>query len=96
MSAEPEFRLVAEVSSDHPAGLRTLIESLVAGSVTPTPDGFHIEGTMRGASARDLNRALLSALRRVERRTRVRAEWTHGGMSQRFFDYVPKGTRPAY
>ena len=35
------------------------------------------------------------ALRRVERKTRLRAEWTAGGSVERFFDYVPKGTRPA-
>jgi len=50
---------------------------------------------MTGPAARDLNRSLLSALRRAERRTRLRAEWTAGGMTERFFDYVPKGTRPA-
>ena len=40
---------------------------------------------------------LLSALRRVEKRTRLRAEWTGGGTTYRFFDYVPnvKSERPA-
>ena len=47
------------------------------------------------ASACDANRELLSELRRVERKTRLRAEWTAGGSVERFFDYVPKGTRPA-
>jgi hypothetical protein len=46
---------------------------------------------MTGNSARDLNRQLLSTLRR----TRLRAEWTAAGVTHRFFDYVPKGTRPA-
>jgi hypothetical protein len=50
---------------------------------------------MTGSSARDLNRSLLSDLRRGERRTRLRAEWTGGGLPERFFDYVSKGTRPA-
>jgi len=30
----------------------------------------------------------------VERKTRLHAEWTAGGSVERFFDYVPKGTRP--
>jgi predicted nucleotidyltransferase component of viral defense system len=34
-------------------------------------------------------------LDRVERRTRLRSEWTVNGVTDRFFDYVPKGTRPA-
>ena len=95
MSGELEFRLVADVSSDNPGGLRPAIESLVTGTVTPTQDGFRVEGIVHGESARDLNRALLSALRRVQRRTRLRAAWTQDGMTERFFDYVPKGTRPA-
>jgi hypothetical protein len=48
---------------------------------------------MEGASARELNRTLLSALRKVERRTTLRAEWTSDdGTSERFFDYVLKKT----
>jgi hypothetical protein len=50
-------------------------------------DGFHVEATMTGNSARDLNRQLLSTLRR----TRLRAEWTAAGVTHRFFDYVPRG-----
>ena len=95
MSDEFEYRLVADVNSDEPADLRPVIESLITGTVTPARDGFHVEGTARGESARDLNGALLSALRRVERRTRLRAAWTRDGVTERFFDYVLKGTHPA-
>jgi hypothetical protein len=46
---------------------------------------------MEGASAKELNRTLLSALRKVEKRTTLRAEWTSDdGTSERFFDYVLK------
>jgi hypothetical protein len=93
--SDTAFHLVADVSSNSPDAIGTLLEELVDGTVTPTPDGFHVDGFMRGADARELNRFLLSALRRVERRTRLRAEWTAEGETQRFFDYVPKGTRPA-
>jgi len=48
---------------------------------------------LEGRSARDLNRAVLSELRRVEKRTRLRAEWTAGGVTERYFDYVLKGQR---
>jgi hypothetical protein len=88
-----QFWLVADVSSDDSAGLRPVLEKLVDGSVTATEDGWHVEGTLAGDSARDLNRMLLSALRRVERRTRLRAAWTSGDTTERFFDYVPKGSR---
>jgi hypothetical protein len=93
--ADTDFHLVAEVSSDSPGAIGSLLEQLVAGSVTGTSDGFHVDGWMRGTDARELNRFLLSALRRVERRTRLRAEWTANGETHRFFDYVPKGSRPA-
>ncbi len=64
-------------------------------TVTEIHDGLHVEGTMEGADAREVNRLLLSALRRAEKRTRLRAEWTGGGCIYRFFDYVPKSTRAA-
>jgi hypothetical protein len=89
------FHLVADVSSDNHDAIGNLLKELVDGTVISTPDGFHVDGWMRGNDARELNRFLLSALRRVERRTRLRAEWTANGETGRFFDYVPKGTRPA-
>ena len=54
-----------------------------------------MEASLVWGSPRELNRQPLSALRRVERRTRWRAEWTAIGDTARFFDYVPKGIRPA-
>jgi hypothetical protein len=48
---------------------------------------------IEGENARELNRAVPTALRRVERRTTLRAEWTSGTTVERFFDYVPKGSR---
>ena len=91
MSSHREFRLVADVSSANPSAVRPVVERLVRGSITETHDGFHIEGTMAGESARELNRTLLSALRKVERRTRFRSGWTSLNVTERFFDYVPKG-----
>ncbi|MGA2804609.1 MAG: hypothetical protein ABSF89_09480 [Acidimicrobiales bacterium] len=91
---DTDFHLVAEVSSESPAVIGSLLEQLVEGTVTATSEGFHVDGFMRGPDARELNRFLLSALRRVERRTRLRAEWTANGETHRFFDYVPKGSRP--
>ena len=63
--------------------------------ISTTTDGFHIEATVTGEDARELNRSLLSALRRAERRTRLRSEWTAGGTTHRFFDYASKGSRPS-
>jgi hypothetical protein len=59
--AEPEFHLVADVSSDDPAAIEPVLRQLVSRGVTTTSDGFHIDTLMAGPSARDLNRSLLSA-----------------------------------
>jgi len=46
---------------------------------------------MEGASARELNRTFLSALRKVEKRATLRAEWTSDdNTTERIFDYVLK------
>ncbi|MGO8686839.1 MAG: hypothetical protein ACLQT7_06585 [Candidatus Dormibacteria bacterium] len=89
------YRLVADVSTGSPERIRAVMARLFPAGVTETADGFHVEAERAGESARELNRDILSALRREERRTRLRAEWTSGGTTERFFDYVPKGTRPA-
>ena len=92
---EPGFRLVADVSSDDPGAVGPVLQALIDGEISTTTDGFHIEATVRGQDARELNRTLLSALRRTERRTRLRSEWTAGGTTHRFFDYASKGSRPS-
>lgn len=52
---------------------------------------FIVRRELEGKNAKDLNRSLLSSLRRVEKRTRLRAEWTaRDGTVYRFFDYVLK------
>jgi hypothetical protein len=63
------------------------------GTIKPTSDGFEIQAELEGESAKDLNRNLLSEMRRAEKKTRLRAEWSSGNTEERFFDYVLKGTR---
>jgi hypothetical protein len=88
------FILRADISTENPRAIKVTLQEIAShGSITPTKEGFLVQATMRGENARELNRALLSSLRRVERRTRLRAEWKSGGTVERFFDYVPKGSR---
>ena len=92
------YALRARVSTDAPAAVRPVLERLVGkGSVSAgdVPGEFRVEARIRGESARELNRTLLTELRRAEKRTRLRAEWTGDGAVERFFDYVPKGNRKA-
>lgn len=86
------FKLVARVSSSSPKAVKPVLEkALPKGSVNEAGGEFVIEAEMEGTSAKDLNRSLLSALRRAEKKTRLRAEWTaDDGTTQRFFDYVLK------
>ncbi len=92
---QKKFRLRANVSSDNLLGIKPTLEQLVAkrGTVRQTDNGFEVEAEFEGESAADLNRTVLSTLRRVEKRTRIRAEWTSDDAIEKFFDYVPKGTR---
>lgn len=88
--SESTFELTADVSSNDPQAIEPVLRAIRGLVITPLADGFHIEGFMSGASARDLNRTLLSALRRAERRTRLRSQWTTSDETFRFFDYVVK------
>jgi hypothetical protein len=92
--AKKRFRLSARVSSDNPSVIRPLLERMIgsAAKIKETPDGFEIEANFEGESAKDLNRSLLSEMRRAEKRTRLRAEWHSGKVVEKFFDYVPKGS----
>lgn len=97
MTAMPKtFKLVATISSDSPAAIRAPLERVIGSKakIEPTDDGFRVEATLSGESAKDLNRQLLSEMRRAEKKTRLRAEWTSGGVTEKFFDYVPKGKKP--
>ena len=91
-----KLRLEARVSSDSRDAVgRFLVATFGGTSVTRDGTDWIVRAEVDGASARDANRELLSELRRVERKTRLRAEWTAGGSVERLFDYVPKGTRLA-
>ncbi len=88
------FRVVARVSSSNLRAIKPVLEQLIkTGSVREAEGEFIVEAEMEGDNAKELNRLTLSALRRVEKRTRLRSEWTsENGTTQKFFDYVLKKT----
>jgi hypothetical protein len=92
--AKRRFSLSATVDTDSPdLVLKALGGLLGEGAVEmgAKPGEFVIRKEMEGESANDLNRALLSAVRREEKKTRLRAEWTaQDGTVYKFFDYVLK------
>jgi len=88
------YILTAQISTNNPKAIKLALKQLVPkASIRSTDEGFLVKAAMRGETAKDLNRNLLSALRRVERKTVLRAEWRSGGKTERFFDYVPKGSK---
>jgi len=76
------------VSTENRAGVRRAIVAFFGphALVRPTDDGYRVEALVGGDTAKEVNRAFLSSARRVEKRTRVRAEWTCGTTTERFFD----------
>jgi len=92
--ANRRFRLVARVSSSSPGAIEPVLRQLLpAGSVKEVDGEFLVDAEMQGGNAKELNRVILSALRRAEKRTRLRAQWTsEDGVTESFFDYVLKKT----
>lgn len=78
---EKKFKLSAKISS---AG---------SSAIKPVDEGFEVNAELKGKSSRDLNRLLLSKLRRVKKKTRMRSESTSEGTTEKFFDYAFKGAK---
>jgi hypothetical protein len=88
-----KLKLKARINRSDAQTIRQALDRLAAkGLVRKEGDEFIVEAETEGASAKELNRTLLSALRKVEKRTTLRAEWTCGDTTERFFDYVLKKT----
>ena len=90
-----KLRLEARVSSDSPDAVGCfLVGKFGATLVTRDGNDWFVRAAVDSASARDANR-IAERASAVERKTRLRAEWTAGDSIERFFDYVSKGARPA-
>ena len=89
-----KLKLKARVNRSDARTIRHALGQLSAeGSVKKAGNEFVVEAEMEGASARELNRMFLSALRKVEKKTTLRAEWvSEDGTTERFFDHDLKKT----
>ena len=85
--------LSARVSSDSLDAVRPVLEKVLpAASIRKEGSELVVGAEFDGGDIKALNRSLLSALRKAEKRTRL-AEWTtEDGTTYRFFDYVLKKT----
>ncbi len=92
---EKKIKLTANVSSANPSAIKPVLERIVGsnGTIKPASDGFDVNAEFKGECSKDLNRMLLSELRRAEKKTRLRSEWTCEGTVEKYFDYVLKQTR---
>ena len=92
---EKKFELKANVSTANPSAIKPVLERIIGGkgSIKPNTDGFNVTAEFTGESSKDLNRQLLSELRRAEKKTRIRSEWTAETTTEKYFDYVLKQTR---
>jgi hypothetical protein len=90
-----KFQLSAHISSDDLSAIKPVLERILSGkgTIKSTDDGFEVNAGLEGENARDLNRMLLSEMRRAEKKTRIRAEYCSENTIENFFDYVPKKAR---
>jgi hypothetical protein len=94
---EKKLSLVGKIRTDNPWTINTALRKAVPQGIieqTATNE-LAVQAELGGKTARDLNRSLLSALRRVEKKTLLRAEWAPGNVREKFFDYAPKGKTAA-
>ncbi|MGA3112185.1 MAG: hypothetical protein ABSE15_09175 [Candidatus Bathyarchaeia archaeon] len=92
---EKKLKLTANISSANPSAIKPVLERIIGsnGTIKPTTDGFDVNADFKGETAKNLNRTILSELRRAEKKTRLRAEWASDGTVEKYFDYVLKQTR---
>jgi hypothetical protein len=90
--SERKFQLFARVASANPSATKRVLEETIGnkGSIKPAGEGFEVTAEFEGESARDLNRMLLTKLRKIEKRTSIRSEWTSIDSVDKFFDYALK------
>jgi hypothetical protein len=95
--SEKKFKLSARVSSATPSAIKPVLERMIGtnGSIKTTDDGFEVNAEFKGESTRDLNRMLLTEMRKAEKKTRIRSEWTYEDTTEKFFDYALKQTKKA-
>jgi len=82
-----EFHLKARIRTNNHKAIRAVLKTLFPKKfIKEENNEFTVTTVMKGPSSRALNKILLSALRRIEKKTRIWAEWTSGNKTDIFFD----------
>lgn len=82
------FKLKARINHSDARTIQKTLDKLAAkGDVKKVGNEFAAYVEIEGNSAEELNKVLLSALKSVRKRTKIRAEWTSDdGITQTYFD----------
>jgi hypothetical protein len=82
------FKLKARINHSDARTIQKSLDKLAAkGDVKKVGNEFAVSTEIEGISAEELNKSLLSALKSVRKRTKLRAEWTSdAGITQTYFD----------
>lgn len=89
------YRLKAQTSSNNPQSVLQVLKRFLVrkGDVVLNGELIEVNAELEGESAKDLSRILLSEMRKIEKKTRLRAEWTSDNITERFFDYVSNSVK---
>ena len=89
------YKLKAQTSSNNPQSVLQVLKRFLVrkGDVVLNGELIEVNAELEGESAKDLNRILLSEMRKIEKKTRLRAEWTSDNITERFFDYVSNSVK---
>ena len=84
------FKLKARVSCSDEHTIRDSLQQLGAdGEIKKVRGVFSVSAEIEGTSAEELNKSLISAVNKVRKRSKLRAEWTSDdGIAQTFFDHL--------
>lgn len=91
---EESLNVEAKISSDSTDLIEPLLQKVAPDcTITRIGSDLHLKGTIKGNDPKEENRSILSRLRKVEKKTRIRAKYRTGdGTTYSFFDYVLKKT----
>ncbi len=89
------YRLKAQTSSNNPQSVLQVLKRFLIrkGDVVLNGELIEVNAELEGESAKDLSRILLSEMRKIEKKTRLRTEWTSDNITERFFDYVSNSVK---
>ncbi len=89
------YKLKAQTSSNNPQSVLQVLKRFLIrkGDVVLNGELIEVNAELEGESAKDLSRILLSEMRKIEKKTRLRTEWTSDNITERFFDYVSNSVK---